>query len=78
MKIKEKAKKSWKSFTIWFNGIMLSIVPFAEWIVSFANDTLPMIQDYIGYQSFKTGMIVIVVVGNIILRFKTSQSLAEK
>lgn len=78
MKIKEKAKKSWKSLTIWFNGIMLSVVPFADYVLDFANDILPMIQSYITDKQFKTSMIVVVVIGNIILRFKTSQSLAEK
>ena len=78
MKLKEKAARSWKSFTIWFNGVMLSIVPFADTIIDFANETIPLLQNYITDKQFKTSMIVIVIVGNILLRFKTSKSLAEK
>ena len=64
--IKAKLKNSWKSWTNWFNtsgaGILQILV----------SD--PSLQEYLTLKD----LMWIMVIGNILLRFKTSSSLADK
>ena len=65
-KFKAKLKNAWKSWTNWFNtaGIGIIQVLVAE----------PSLQEYLSLH----GLTMILVAGNIILRFKTTSSLADK
>jgi hypothetical protein len=66
-------KNSWKSATIWFNGILLAALP----LVETAKDSLPQMQEYVTADIYKwVGLFV--VISNIALRFKTSKPLSEK
>ncbi len=64
---------SFKSFTMWFNGIMASV------LASFPvlHDSLPQLADYLTQDIYKK-LMAVTVVGNIILRIKTNKALHEK
>lgn len=66
-----------KSFTLWFNGLLLSASPFLFDGLAYAAAELPKLQEYMPENHYKT-MMLLVVGGNIALRFKTTKALAEK
>lgn len=66
-------KNCWKSLTIWFNSVCLAILP----MLDYAKENFEQLHDYLGEQTFKT-MGLIIIAGNIVLRFKTTQGLAQK
>ncbi len=69
----EKLKGAWKSLTIWFNGVVLAIVPMIDTV----KENLPALGQYMTPENLKVvGLAVLVL--NIVLRFKTNRSLAEK
>ena len=62
-----------KSLTIWFNTLLLAALPVFE----IAHSYLPELQTYLPDNVYKW-MGIIVVVGNIALRFRTTKPLKEK
>lgn len=69
----KKIKRAMKSKTMWFNSVMVFMWAFLE----IANDTLPVLQQYLPEGIYKwVGLIV--VIANIYLRTKTKTSLGEK
>ncbi len=72
-KLIERLKNSWLSLTIWFNGLLGIVWLFLPEILS----TLPAIREYVDGNIYKTLMLV-AVIGNMILRVKTTQDLANK
>lgn len=73
MNVIDKLKNSWKSWTIWFNGLMTTIVV----ALPSVQDAFPQIQSYLPANIYKYAMGALVA-GNILLRFKTNKSLADK
>jgi len=71
--MKAKLKNAWRSWTIWFNSIIGSVMT----LLPVAQDSFPQIQAYIPPHVYQWVM-GIIVVGNIILRFKTTLDLANK
>jgi len=69
----DKIKNAWKSWTIWFNGVATAIVLG----LPSAQDAFPQLQAYLPANVYKYAMAALVV-GNILLRFKTNKSLADK
>lgn len=65
-KIKRQLKNAWRSYTIWFNSVGLLLLTTA------VNE--PMLVEYMG----EHGLILVVITGNLILRFKTTQGLDDK
>ena len=72
--LNDKLTGAWKSFTIWFNGFWMVIIPLFDQ----AKDFLPQIKDYIDQSTFNHVMLFLIVAGNILLRFKTKHDLADK
>jgi len=68
-----KIKNSWKSLTIWFNGLIVTGLAFIE----YSNTAFPLLQPYLPSEHYGKAMLVIAGI-NLFLRFKTSQSLADK
>ena len=64
--IKAKLKNSWKSFTNWFNGAGMVILQILM--------SEPDLIDFLTVHDLTW----IMLIGNIMLRFKTSNSLADK
>ena len=70
---KDKIKKSYKSATIWLNGILLAALPVFE----YSKDAFPQLQEYLPADTYRT-MGLFIVAANIALRFKTDKGLHEK
>lgn len=69
----EKFKRAWKSFTIWVNGLALAAMPTIE----YARDNIEQVREYINADFYK-GVALVLVVTNLVLRFKTKKDLADK
>ena len=68
-----KLKGARKSITIWANALAAGAVA----ALPYAADQLPQLQPYIGADLYQR-LGLVIVVGNMILRFRTSQGLHEK
>ncbi len=64
--IKQQIKGAWNSWTIWFNSVGVVLLTLAM------NE--PMIMHYLEGEGF----IIVLIIGNMILRFKTTQALGDK
>ena len=62
-----------KSLTVWFNTIVATVVSG----LPFAIDSFPQVKGYVPDNIYSTAWVVLVV-GNILLRFKTNSDLADK
>lgn len=71
--LSKKIKKSYKSVTIWLNGILLAALP----VVEYARDNLQEVQQFLPDNIYRS-MGLAVVVLNIALRFRTDKGLHEK
>lgn len=68
-----KVIRSYLSWTVWFNGIMGT----AAVVLPSLQDQLPQLQGYLPANLYHYAMGTLIA-GNIILRFKTTKSLADK
>lgn len=73
VKLSADAAKAHKSLTIWFNSIMAAAVV----ALPMLQDQLPQLQGYLPANLYHSAMATLIV-GNIILRFKTNGALADK
>lgn len=72
-KLIERLQKSWLSVTMWFNASLATVWLFLPEITS----TLPAIRDYLDGDLYKK-LMIFALIGNMILRVKTTQDLANK
>jgi len=72
-KLKATIKGAFKSFTIWFNGIMAAALA----LVPAASAMLPQLQGAVPDQVYKWLMLT-TIIGNFVLRVKTDKPLHEK
>lgn len=73
----DKLRGAWRSTTVWVNGILLTLWPFAGDLVIAAHQYLPDLAQFLPADIYKWVGGVIAVF-NIIQRARTTQSLAEK
>ncbi len=73
VRVKEDMVKAHKSLTIWFNGIIGMLIV----ALPTAQDSFPALQEYIPENLYHYGM-GLLIVGNMLLRFRTSTRLAAK
>lgn len=71
--LKSKLKNLHKSATIWFNGAGVVVIM----SLPQAQDSFPQLQGYIPEKFYHYGMGVLIL-GNILLRFKTNKALQDK
>lgn len=71
--LKANLARMHKSFTIWFNGIVGIVIM----VLPYAQANFPELQDYVDPALYKHAMGALIV-GNLILRFKTNRALADK
>ncbi len=72
-KLRADAANAHKSLTIWFNGVMgVAVVG-----LPMVQEQMPLLQDYLPANLYHYAMGMLIV-GNIILRFRTTTALAEK
>lgn len=69
----DKLKNAWRSWTIWFNATMALAIPAMPAIA----DQIPQLQPYLSPALYQW-LGGLVVAANILLRFKTNKSLADK
>lgn len=69
----EDLKRAYKSWTIIVNGIAIVVLE----VIPYAVQSLPDLQDYLSPEFYKHAMTVLIVV-NLILRFKTKSALRDK
>lgn len=69
----DKLKNAWRSWTIWFNGVMALAIPAMPTLA----DQIPQLQPYLTPTLYQW-LGGLVVAANILLRFKTNKSLADK
>jgi len=66
-------KGAFRSFTIWFNSLMAVVIA----SLPLMQDSFPELQSYVPSKWYHYAM-GLLIVGNILLRIKTTTSLAEK
>lgn len=69
----DKLRGAWRSWTIHFNVWLAIVIEF----LPMAKDSFPELQPYVPANLFQYGMAVLII-GNLILRFKTNTSLEAK
>lgn len=69
----ERLKKSWLSLTMWFNASLATVWLFLPELTS----TLPALREYLDGDVYKK-LMLLAIIGNMILRVKTTQDLANK
>jgi hypothetical protein len=69
----DKLKGALRSLTVWFNGVAMAALAGLPML----QDMLPQLQPYVPPGIYQHGMLV-VIVGNILLRFRTSTPLDQK
>lgn len=73
MDISAKLSGAYKSWVIWFNGLLGSLAV----AVPAISDALPQLRHYIPDNTY-SAITALLVVGNLILRFKTDKPLEDK
>ena len=73
VQITDDLKQAHKSMTIWFNGVIGSVALFLPDLIA----VMPEIQQYMEAPDYATWMKVLLV-GNVILRFRTSKAMRDK
>lgn len=82
-RIREDAAKAYKSWTIWFNGVLTALN--GAWLYLLANPdllqqaqaALPQLEGLLSPRAM-TGITMAINLVNIVLRFKTSGRMADK
>ena len=69
----DKMKGCYKSVVIWFNGLALSFVS----LFDLFHESLPELSQYVPDNIYKKVGLAIII-GNLLLRFKTSKALQDK
>ena len=72
-RVRADLAKAHKSMTIWFNSIAGAVVV----TLPFAQEQLPQLQAYLPANLYHY-LMGLVVAGNIVLRFRTHNALADK
>ena len=62
-----------RSWTIWFNAALASLLG----VLPLTVEIIPVLQDYLPASIYQY-LALIVVIGNIVLRFRTTQPLSVK
>ena len=69
----ERLKRSWLSLTMWFNASLATVWLFLPELTA----TLPAVREYLDGDVYKK-LMLLAIIGNMILRVKTTQDLANK
>jgi hypothetical protein len=72
-KLRKKLSGLKSSWTIWLNSIFLAVFP----VLMYAQEMLPQLQMFLTDTTYKAVGLVVVIL-NILLRFRTDKCLSEK
>lgn len=73
----DKLRGAARSKTVWFNAVALAFVGQLPAMIDYAAQNLPALQPYLPANHYTT-IIGAITIANLILRFKTTTSLAGK
>lgn len=73
----ERLKKSWLSLTMWFNATLGAVLATLWLFLPELTSTLPAVREYLDGDIYKK-LMLLAIIGNMILRVKTTQDLANK
>lgn len=76
-KFKANLARAHKSWTMRFNVVMGTALHYLPDGIRYAHDSLGELKDYTP-ATFYTAFATVIVIGNILLRFKTNTGLSEK
>ena len=68
---------AWRSVTLWFNAVLLAMMPFVDSILQSVSTVLPTVSQWLTADILK-GAAIFILIANIGLRFKTSKPLEAK
>lgn len=74
---KSKLHGVFKSWTIWTNGVLLALTPFFQSISEVARDVLPGVAQWFTPSQMQH-LVIIILIANLALRFKTNKGLEDK
>jgi hypothetical protein len=69
----DNLKNAWKSWTVWFNAVVMPLVLFIPDAIAY----FPQLKPYLP-ERFYAYCMAAMLVGNLLLRFKTSTPLKDK
>ena len=69
----DKLSNIWRSKTIWFNAGLAALIPILPELINL----IPQLEPYLPTDTYKT-LTLVGLVGNVVLRFMTTKSLAQK
>lgn len=72
-----KVKRAHRSGTILFNAVLATVNEALPYLLPFFAEQLPTLQEYMPSEVF-TNVMRFVLVANMLYRFKTTKSLAER
>lgn len=75
--LKAKLAGARKSWTAWFNGILVVLIPMLPTIKDALQENLPQLQPYLTPKVYLAGVVLIAAI-NFGLRFRTGQPLQDK
>lgn len=75
--MKNTLRGALRSLTVWFNAVAAGLLALLPDLLPALADAAPSLQPYLGPDVYRW-LMVLIVVGNILLRARTSTSLAEK
>lgn len=75
--MRDTLRGSLRSLTIWFNTVAAGLLAVLPELLPALADAAPGLQPYLGPDVYRW-LMVLIVVGNILLRVRTSTSLADK
>lgn len=71
--IKARLRGMWKSLTIWFNGVLATVMA----ALPVLQDSIAQVREFVTADTYKA-LALALVVGNVLLRFRTTKDLADK
>lgn len=73
----EKLKGAYKSLTIWLNVVFAGLISNADLVMSSLRENLPTVSQWLNADMLKYSAYFIIGV-NVLMRFRTHNSLADK
>lgn len=75
--VKDFISGCFKSWTMWFNGLLAIALPFADQLVAQLMVALPQLKEFLGTNIYmKVGLLAVIL--NMMLRAKTTTALKDK
>ena len=71
--IKARLRGMWKSLSVWFNGVVATLLA----ALPILQESIGQVRELVTADTYKA-LALALVVGNVLLRFRTTKDLADK